>query len=163
VPLWRQRLKEAFRQRRAQDWEDAINAARGSCTIGRHHQEWLAEPHARESGMVRYDETSGRWRGGPGGTVSPNQGKDRPARAGRRRQRQGESKPLPLDGLRVIDFCIVIAGPTCGRVLADLGADVVKVEAPDREIAPYLWLDVNRGKRSIVLDLRTEAGRKIAQ
>src|SRR5262249_55837519 len=116
VPLWRQRLKEAFRQRRAQDWEDAINAARGSCTICRHHQEWLAEPHARESGMVRYDETSARWRVGPGVTVSPNQGKADPARAGRLRHRQGESKPLPLDGLRVIDFCIVIAGPTCGRV-----------------------------------------------
>ncbi len=68
------------------------------------------------------------------------------------KQSPGNAKPLPLDGLRVVDFCIVIAGPTCGRVLADPGAEVLKVEAPDREIAPYLSLDVNRGKRSIVLD-----------
>ena len=63
-------------------------------------------------------------------------------------------KPLPLAGTRIADFCIIIAGPTVGRVLADLGADVIKIEAPNRELSPYLWFDVNRGKRSILLDLK---------
>jgi crotonobetainyl-CoA:carnitine CoA-transferase CaiB-like acyl-CoA transferase len=165
VPLWRQRFKKLFKERSAKDWEDSINAALGACTVCLHHEEWMAEPHARASGMFRLDDVSGRWRVGPGVAVVPNRGQADPSRVRGmmlKPPRDG-AKPLPLDGLRVIDFCIVIAGPTCGRILADLGADVVKIEAPDREIAPYLWLDVNRGKRSIVLDLRAAAGRRIAQ
>jgi crotonobetainyl-CoA:carnitine CoA-transferase CaiB-like acyl-CoA transferase len=68
-----------------------------------------------------------------------------------------------LAGVRVIDFCIVIAGPTCGRVLADLGAEVIKIDSPDRDFGPYLWLDVNRGKRSIVLDLKASGARDVAK
>ena len=42
--------------------------------------------------------------------------------------------PLPLEGIRVVEFSHMVMGPTCGLVLADLGADVVKVEpAPDRK------------------------------
>jgi crotonobetainyl-CoA:carnitine CoA-transferase CaiB-like acyl-CoA transferase len=69
---------------------------------------------------------------------------------------------MPLEGIRVIDLCIILAGPTCGRTLADLGAEVIKVESLDRPIRdPYGYLDVNRGKRSIRLNLKTEAGREI--
>jgi crotonobetainyl-CoA:carnitine CoA-transferase CaiB-like acyl-CoA transferase len=81
--------------------------------------------------------------------------------------RPGADKQLPeaarpLEGVRVIDLCIVLAGPTCGRTLADLGAEVIKVDSLDRSIAsPYSWLDVNRGKRSMRLDLKSSAGREI--
>jgi crotonobetainyl-CoA:carnitine CoA-transferase CaiB-like acyl-CoA transferase len=74
----------------------------------------------------------------------------------------------PLTGIRVIDFTEYIAGPYCTMMLADMGADVVKVERPDGDawrhtapIAPFesrVFLGVNRGKRSISLDLgRPEA------
>ena len=81
---------------------------------------------------------------------------------------------LPLDGIRVIDVSRVLAGPFATMLLADLGADVVKVEPPEgdetRGWGPPWWGDpadrrsayfasVNRNKRSIVLDLRTDAGR----
>ena len=81
---------------------------------------------------------------------------------------------LPLDGIRVIDVSRVLAGPFATMVLADLGADVVKVEPPDgdetRNWGPPWWGDpaerrsayfaaVNRNKRSIALDLRSDAGR----
>ena len=81
---------------------------------------------------------------------------------------------LPLDGIRVIDLSRVLAGPFATMLLADLGADVVKVEPPagdeTRSWGPPWWGDpadrrsayfasVNRNKRSIVLDLRTDAGR----
>lgn len=82
--------------------------------------------------------------------------------------------PLPLEGIRVIDASRVLAGPFATMLLADLGADVIKVEPPDgdetRAWGPPWWGDpadrrsayfasVNRNKRSIVLDLRTDAGR----
>lgn len=74
----------------------------------------------------------------------------------------------PLTGIRVIDFTEYIAGPYCTMMLADMGANVIKVERPDGDawrhtapIAPYesrVFLGVNRGKRSISLDMgRPEA------
>ena len=81
---------------------------------------------------------------------------------------------LPLDGIRIVDASRVLAGPFATMVLADLGADVVKVEPPDgdetRGWGPPWWgapadrrsayfASVNRNKRSVVIDLRTDAGR----
>ena len=78
-----------------------------------------------------------------------------------------------LAGIRVVDFTEYIAGPYCTMMLADMGADVVKVERPEGDgwrhtapIAPYEgrgFLGVNRGKRSIALDLEKAEGREIAQ
>jgi len=80
-----------------------------------------------------------------------------------------------LDGIRILDFSRVLAGPYCGMILADLGADVIKIErdgvgddlrswgppfTPDGESTYFL--SVNRNKRSIALDLKTEAGRDLA-
>ncbi len=76
----------------------------------------------------------------------------------------------PLDGIRVVEYAQYVAGPLCGVLLADLGADVVKVEPPAGDayrqvmpVAPGLgryFLPLNRGKRSVVLDLKTEDGRR---
>ena len=80
----------------------------------------------------------------------------------------------PLEGIRVIDASRVLAGPFATMLLADLGADVVKIEPPEgdetRRWGPPWWGDeadgrsayfasVNRNKRSAVLDLRTDDGR----
>ena len=64
-----------------------------------------------------------------------------------------------LDGLLVADFSRVLAGPFCTQVLADLGADVIKVERPDggddtRAWGPSYFDGLNRGKRSVALDLK---------
>lgn len=73
-----------------------------------------------------------------------------------------------LDGLRVVDMATVFAGPGAARYLADFGADVIKVEAPDgdstrnmgwrdpRDGETFIWKLVGRGKRTVVLDLKTE-------
>ena len=76
---------------------------------------------------------------------------------------------LPLHGLKVIDLSSVIFGPYCAQWLADLGADVIKLEAPEgdstRQTGPglepgmaALFLGSNRSKRGLVLDLKTAAG-----
>jgi crotonobetainyl-CoA:carnitine CoA-transferase CaiB-like acyl-CoA transferase len=86
-------------------------------------------------------------------------------------------KPASLDGLRILDLSRILAGPTCTQLLADLGADVIKVERPgvgddtrswgppflpdadgdDSDLSAY-FLSANRNKRSIAIDLTSEAG-----
>jgi crotonobetainyl-CoA:carnitine CoA-transferase CaiB-like acyl-CoA transferase len=80
----------------------------------------------------------------------------------------------PLDGVRVIDLSRVLAGPYCTMVLADLGAEVIKVERPGSGDETRSWgppfaggeaayyLSVNRGKRSCAIDLSQEEGRALA-
>jgi crotonobetainyl-CoA:carnitine CoA-transferase CaiB-like acyl-CoA transferase len=81
---------------------------------------------------------------------------------------------LPLSGVRVVDLSRVLAGPYCTMVLADLGADVIKVERPQGGDETRTWgppfaggeaayyLSVNRGKRSCAIDLSHEEGRALA-
>ncbi len=75
----------------------------------------------------------------------------------------------PLDGVRVLDFTWVVAGPVATRVLADLGADVIRVERPDTpdigggERRGGLSGTLMRGKRSIILDLAQARGVEIAR
>jgi crotonobetainyl-CoA:carnitine CoA-transferase CaiB-like acyl-CoA transferase len=85
----------------------------------------------------------------------------------------------PLHGLKVIDFGRYIAGPYCAALLADLGADVIRVEKregrEDRTLVPLgekedgtpregaMFLQMNRNKRSLVLDPMHEAGREVVQ
>ncbi len=72
---------------------------------------------------------------------------------------------LPLEGVRVLDFSRVLAGPLCAQIAGDLGADVIKIEGPDgdpvRALAPprfgedaTYYLAVNRHRRNVVADLR---------
>ncbi len=84
----------------------------------------------------------------------------------------GTVNSMPLAGIRVIEICNTIAGPACGRLLADFGADVIKIEPPDGDPVRQMGSHVDdislyaasilRNKRSIVLDLKTERGRAVA-
>ncbi|HSE00704.1 MAG TPA: CoA transferase [Burkholderiales bacterium] len=80
--------------------------------------------------------------------------------------------PFPLQGVRVLELGQIIAGTYGNQVLSDLGAEVIKVEAPEGDlgripsVAPYrglsaLFLTFNRNKKSIVINLKTEAGREL--
>jgi crotonobetainyl-CoA:carnitine CoA-transferase CaiB-like acyl-CoA transferase len=162
--LWRSRLAGIFLTRDARDWEQVINERGGACTRVRTPQEWLVEPNRLDAGLP----PDPRGRAIHAVSVYPN--RDTPAGAGPAREPQKTQEPreppgpgLPLSGIRVMDFCIVLAGPTCGRILADLGAEVVKIDDPARPCPPLQWLDVNRGKRSLLLDLRAPGGAQIAR
>jgi len=79
----------------------------------------------------------------------------------------------PLDGVKILDFTRVLSGPYCTALMADLGADVVKIEGPNgddyRHIGPFvdgesaLFQSVNRGKRSIALDLKAPRSTEIVR
>jgi len=80
----------------------------------------------------------------------------------------------PLAGVRVLDFTRVLAGPSAALALADLGAEIIKIEPPEtgdetrlfppfRDGVSHYFLSINRGKKSIVIDLKSEAGVKLVQ
>lgn len=74
----------------------------------------------------------------------------------------------PLDGIKVVEACSYLSGPFCAQMLADLGAEVIKIEPPTGD--PYrkvghawdgvgtMWSNANRGKKSVTLDLKSEEG-----
>src|SRR5207249_6294084 len=122
---------------------------------------WLCEPCGGRGGSA----TRAAWRVCDPGCAS-------------RSRRRGESimviaVRLPLAGYRVLELAHLIAGPVCGMYLADMGADVVKVEQPavgdaartiyDPRLAgdSVVFLTVNRNKRSVALDLGTGEGRRV--
>ena len=72
---------------------------------------------------------------------------------------------LPLNGIRVADFSMFVPGPFCTAILADLGADVVKIESlsgdPGRGYVPVQFRTENRNKRSIAIDLKKEESKQV--
>ncbi len=184
--MWVQRFTETFRQRTALEWQEAVSAAGGACTVCKTVEEWLEHPHPVEAGMVVEVEDANlgrmkqpgvqvRLRGTPGAVHgrAPLLGEHTSQILGEIEQASTNPSPAkphvmsgknvlhPLEGIRVLDLCIVLAGPTCGRTLAEYGADVIKIDDPSRPYDPSGSLDVNRGKRSILLDLKQEDGRQV--
>ncbi|MFC4396618.1 MULTISPECIES: CaiB/BaiF CoA transferase family protein [Micrococcaceae] len=85
----------------------------------------------------------------------------------------GSPVPLPLEGIRIVDFTQVFMGPSCTQLLGDYGADIIKVERPgagdisrnsfpdqDGQDNP-IFLSINRNKRSVSVDTRTDEGREV--
>ncbi|WP_077003118.1 CaiB/BaiF CoA-transferase family protein [Variovorax sp. KK3] len=80
-----------------------------------------------------------------------------------------QDNPLPLAGVRVVEFTHMVMGPTCGMILADLGAEVIKIEPPGGDKTRKLpglgigfFRSFNRNKKSVVLDITTDEGRATA-
>ncbi len=183
LEFWQGRFAEMFRERTAWQWEADINAQGGACTVCKTVDEWLVHEHAvsarmveevedAEHGTMKQPGVQVRLRGTPGAIQgrAPKLGEhtdailaeasSRPARASATTSANGGMLSA-LQGVRVLDMCIILAGPTCGRTLGEFGADVIKIDDPTRILDPIGYIDVNRGKRSIMLNLKSEEGRAV--
>jgi crotonobetainyl-CoA:carnitine CoA-transferase CaiB-like acyl-CoA transferase len=158
---WRQRFADAFIERGAWEWEDLLAQAGAAGTVCRTRREWIDNPHAYATEILEYPTseipvphvgTAVRLYGM--GSASQPEHVQTPA---------PKQRDLPLSGKRVLDLSIIFAGPTAGRLLGELGADVIKIDPPYRSAPPYIgttpWLDVDRTKRSVLIDLRTSEGK----
>jgi crotonobetainyl-CoA:carnitine CoA-transferase CaiB-like acyl-CoA transferase len=179
-------LREEFLTRTAAEWEELGNAAGAAIGFIRTPQEWIGTEHARASGAVTQvsdPELGSTWCAGVPVALSefprPRPRPRRPAGAdtagvlaelaaalpdgppdgGPAAAPAGPEPDLaqPLSGIRVLDLGLALSGPTCGRILAEFGAEVVKVSKPDAGVAGYL----NRGKKSLLLDLAPVAGQEV--
>jgi crotonobetainyl-CoA:carnitine CoA-transferase CaiB-like acyl-CoA transferase len=150
----RDELAPVFRSRRTAAWLDTLRAADVPCGAVRTRRECLEDAEARAAGhVIGVDDAvlGPTWQPGAPADfwLGPNAGAAAPA------------APAPracLEGVGIVDLTSFIAGPFCPRLLADLGADVVKVETAAGDpfrMAQYGFIGWNRGKRSIVLDLKT--------
>jgi len=177
------RMVALLKTRPAAEWEQVINDAGTPTAICRESSEWLENDHALASkavidvddldlGPMRQPGVHPRLDGTPGNVRAPaprlNADRDavlaEAADPGLVRAKPTDQAPSPLaalEGVRVLDLCIILAGPTCGRTLAEFGADVIKIDNPTREGGIASHLDVNRGKRSMLLDLKTEEGKDV--
>jgi crotonobetainyl-CoA:carnitine CoA-transferase CaiB-like acyl-CoA transferase len=176
------RTRELFKTRTAQEWEDLVAKVGSECAVCRTSAEWLDHPHARASHMVievedpqhgkmlqpginvRLSRTPGAMR-----RPAPKPDQHRAEILAEIEARPPHAPPpavaatmrAGLEGVRVLDLCIILAGPTQGRTLAEFGADVIKIDNPTRGSYVASHNDLNRGKRSILLDLKSEAGRDV--
>jgi len=181
------RLREEFLTRTAAEWEELGNAAGAAIGFIRTPAEWIGTEHARRAHAVTRvtdPEFGAIWSAGvpvllsefpdprprprrPAGAdtaavlaelagapvpAGPARGAPGPALAG-----PEPALAQPLSGIRVLDLGLALSGPTCGRILAEFGADVVKINSPGGGVAGYL----NRGKESLLLDLGALAGQEV--
>ncbi len=177
------RIRELFLTRTAQEWEDLIAAAGSEGAVCRTSAEWFEHPHARASqavigvddpklGRMLQPGINPRLRGTPGSVRrhAPRPNEHREEVLGELARPAAVPAPAPasiegamraaLEGVRVLDLCIILAGPTAGRTLGEFGADVIKIDDPRRHLVSY-HTEINRAKRSLLLDLKTPAGLEV--
>ncbi|MGY3489536.1 crotonobetainyl-CoA:carnitine CoA-transferase CaiB-like acyl-CoA transferase [Bradyrhizobium sp. USDA 4011] len=180
---WRKRIfalmSARLLSRTAAEWEAALQAAGVPVTVVRSTEEWLNLTAALEAGCVStlYDPRFGTTRQAGRFVTIAGEGLHSP-RLRARSEGHGEwlrSQLAPagavkaaganiLEGLRVIDLSNVIAGPVSARTLAELGADVIRIDPVHPQAGPRMtmWfgIDVNQGKRAIILDLKSARGQR---
>ncbi len=172
------RLREEFMTRTAAEWEEIGNAAGAAIGFIRTPAEWISTEHARQIHAVvpvTDPELGPVWCAGlpvalsefpdPQPVARHLPGSDTDAVLAELADLPPREVPTaaepelgqPLAGMRVVDLGLALAGPTCGRILAEFGAEVVKIGNPVAGVSGYL----NRGKESLLLDVTKLAGQDV--
>ncbi len=175
-------LNDVFASRPAEEWEQLLIEHELPGAMCRSAAEWLTHPQATEGDLlVGVDDPVLGPTMQPGPVVQLSEARVIPTGAhptdGDRTEIEAELaqepekidrgpttliSPVegPLHGVRVLDLGLALSGPTCGRTLAELGADVIKIDNPKRGGVLYHY-DINRGKRTILLDLESDQGNDV--
>lgn len=171
-------MKQAFLTRPAHEWEELFGAAKAPATAQRFTKEWLADPHALASGLVLRVEDARNGEMRQMGNVAWLSGDDGAAvKTGAvAADLNAVMAEVPrnggiagsggwLDGLKVLDLTNVIAGPTIGSTLARYGAEVTLVQPVEPSVDPWntvvFGIHAQRGKESILLNLRSDEGQEV--
>ena len=183
-------IAAAAKTRPAKEWEAMMRDANVPVSMVQTSAEWLADPALRTAGVTTDIEYPGRGPvrqpgrflsleseavlspglrpgvavEGPFAWLAPPLERPAPASADGDGPAGADAGPGGLlEGIRVLDFSNIVAGPAAGRTLAEHGADVIRIDPPAPQAGPFatMWfgVDVNQGKRALVLDLKTEAGK----
>lgn len=175
-------MKAAFLTKPAHEWDTLFGAAKAPATAQRTTKEWLHDPHATSSGLIlsvddlKYGtmQQMGNvaWLTGDQEAVvkiAPITGEEARNHVAKILTEPTRPRVEPtqqtgwLDGMKVVDLTNVIAGPTIASTLARFGAEVTHVQPVTPSVDPWntvvFGLQANRGKESVLLNLRDEAGR----
>ena len=178
----REKIESVLASEPAQHWVDVLTAAGVPCTIQRTAQDWLHKSETEEAALtvVVDDPEYGPMRQlgvqtwlakTPDECAIPRPSRPLEAYPQMTQMTADESKPIEatspakpiLEGIRVLDLSNVLAGPASARTLAEYGAEVIKIDPPKPYFGPRIssWfpLEVSPGKRSVILNLKDEAGR----
>ncbi|WP_343562116.1 CoA transferase [Kiloniella sp. b19] len=175
-------MKKAFLTKPSSEWEELFGTAKAPATAQRFTKEWLSDPHALACGLVLnvVDARRGTmrqmgnvaWLSGDDhattkATVAPADLDTVLSETPRTQSGKESAGKGWLDGLKVLDLTNVIAGPTIGSTLARYGAEITLVQPVEPSVDPWntvvFGIQAQRGKESILLNLRTEDGQAALQ
>ena len=185
----REKIESVLASEPAQHWVDVLTAAGVPCTIQRTAQDWLHKSETEEAALtvVVDDPEYGPMRqlgvqtwlaktpdeyaiprplrpleAYPQMTQMKAEGSFAGGGESKSIEATSPTRPI-LEGIRVLDLSNVLAGPASARTLAEYGAEVIKIDPPEPYFGPRIssWfpLEVSPGKRSVILNLKDEAGR----
>ncbi len=185
----REKIEDVLASEPAQHWVDVLTAAGVPCTIQRTAQAWLHKSETEEAALtvVVDDPDYGPMRqlgvqtwlaktpdecaiprpsrpfeGNVDPQMTQMDADESFAGGAESKAIEGPAKPI-LEGVRVLDLSNVLAGPASARTLAEFGAEVIKIDPPEPYFGPRIssWfpLEVSPGKRSVILNLKNEAGK----
>ena len=178
-------IKAAFLTRTSFEWEEIFGEGKVPGFAQRSSQEWMADSHANSSGLILsvFDHEFGEMRqmgnvawisDDPDSTrkqpaPKPNSAKNKLAEIlnepPKNFTKSQNSKTSWLEDLKVLDLTNVIAGPTIGSTLARFGAEVISVQPVEPSVDPWntvvFGVQAQRGKRSILINLKTSRGQDI--
>jgi crotonobetainyl-CoA:carnitine CoA-transferase CaiB-like acyl-CoA transferase len=133
-------IRSAVEKKTAQQLEDEAAPLNLPLFMVRAHDEWLEHPQGKATekrAMIDIEQ----------------KGSDR-------KRVLGKAKHRPLEGVRVLELTDVVSGPQGGQLLAEQGADVLKVQPPLGNVVYPIWMAVSWGKRNILLDVKSAYGKK---
>ncbi len=169
-------LEEAFAKKTADEWERELCQAGVPCVKVLSWEEWMNDPEAHAARIFAEVKGHSHPQLGRASWVASaqpypdleacKQADSVPERATPLPSADGqEPAKRPLEGLTMVDFCNVVAGPSCGRMFSELGATVYKIDPMDPQHSPTImttWAaEFGVGKSTIILDMKTDEGKEI--